>query len=567
MVYKDKQSVVNAIPTYLQLFDEDVEYLENIDERLITYISDVLNTPDSHNKYEILGVFRFLDFFDKYSFNVSKYKKFVRFYEALPFVAENTGAVSFKLTPIQAFQFANIYGFVKENGCRLCRSALLFVPRKFSKTTSVAACAMWDLMFGPPNAQAFVAANSFKQAHDVCFKIISDALKAIDPSEKSFKRNKDIIYSKLPGKASFLQCLSASPQRLDGLNASTIILDEYAAAPSAALKNVLTSSQGARKEPLVITITTASTVFDGPFASIELANYKKILDGTIENDSVFASIFEPDEGDDIGDPKTWHKVQPHMNITVYEEKYEQDWLEAVVDANKMVEFKTKMLNIFTPPVKANWVEPKVIQRNMIEVDLQNITTRPLCMVSVDLSVRDDISAVCYGLYDAINKSFAFYLDYYIPENTILSHTNSQLYQGWVNAGYLHVCGKEVIDYQQIGKDILNNSKYFNILTINYDSYKNKDLTNFLRANGVKCLQPYKQVYSAFTSPVESFEQGVYEGKMKLADNPVTTWMFSNVVMDSDNMENKKPIKMSASRKIDGVVCILMSLGAFMNYKR
>lgn len=567
MVYKDKQSVVNAIPKYLQLFEEDVEYLENIDYRLITYISDVLNNPDAHNKYEILGCFRFLDFFDKYAFNATIVKKFIRFYEALPFVSETTGAMSFKLTPIQVFQFANIYGFVKENGCRLCRSALLFVPRKFSKTTSVAACAIWDLMFGPPNAQSFIAANSFKQSHEVCFKIISDAIAIIDPKEKYYKQNQDIIRSKIPGKTSFLQCVSASPKRLDGLNASTIILDEYAAAPSAALKNVLVSSQGARKEPLVITITTASTVFDGPFATIELANYKKILDGTIENDSVFASIFEPDEGDDISDPKTWHKVQPHMNITVYEEKYEQDWLNAQVDANAMVEFKTKMLNIFTPPVKANWVEPKIVQKNMVQLNLQSITTRPLCMVSVDLSVRDDISAVCYGLYDSLAKMFTFYLDYYIPENTILSSPNSQLYQSWVNAGYIHVCGQDVIDYEQIGQDILNNSKYVNILTINYDSYKNLDLTNFLRANGAKNLKPYKQVYSSFTSPVESFEQGIYEGRMKIVDNPVTTWMFSNVVMDEDRMENKKPIKISQHRKIDGVVCILMSLGSFMTYKR
>ena len=176
MPYTDKKSVVKCIPKYLKKYEEDIDYLADIDSRLNTYIETVLNTPDEHNKFEILGCFRFLDFIDKYSFNITKFRKFCSFYESLNF----EGGPSYKLTPIQVFQFANIYGFVKDNGCRLCRDALLYVPRKFSKTTSVAACAIWDLMFGPFDAQAYVAANSFNQAN-ICFRIISKTLAPIDP--------------------------------------------------------------------------------------------------------------------------------------------------------------------------------------------------------------------------------------------------------------------------------------------------------------------------------------------------------------------------------------------------
>ena len=49
--------------------------------------------------------------------------------------------------------------------------------------------------------------------------------------------------------------------------------------------------------------------------------YKAILRGEIENDSIFAHIFEPDVDDEEGDPATWRKVQPHMGITVYEDFY------------------------------------------------------------------------------------------------------------------------------------------------------------------------------------------------------------------------------------------------------
>ena len=565
MIYKDKKSVIKVIPKYIKKLNEDIEYLNSIDDRLVTYISHNLNVPEEHNMFEILGTFRFLDFIDKYDFNVSKVKKFIRFYELLRFPSDN-GLCSFELTPIQVFQFASIYGFVKPNGYQLCNDALLYVPRKFSKTTSVAACAIWDLMFGPADSQAYIASNSFNQA-SICFKIIDNTLKPLDPKMTSFRRIRDKIYSVLPGRMSFIQCLSSSPERLDGLNASTIILDEGAAAKDAALKNVLTSSQGVRKEPLIITITTGSTNLEGPFATTDLPNYKKILTGEIQDDSVYASIFEPDVGDDIGSPKTWHKVHPHLGITVNEEFYERAWKKACRSADDMVEFKTKLLNLIIPETKTDWISPKVIERNMQHIRIEDLTTAPLCMVSIDLSVRDDMSCVCYGLYDTVTKTFAFYCDYYLPKETVYSHTNSEMYLRWVEQGHLHICGDETINYEKIAQDIIDKSKYVRIIGINYDAYKNRPLVNTLKAQGVKCLQVYKQTYSQFTSPIEAFQSGIYEGKMKIDDNPINEWCILNCVIDEDSMGNRKMIKCTHNRKIEGAVCIAMSIGAFMNYKR
>lgn len=99
-----------------------------------------------------------------------------------------------------------------------------------------------------------------------------------------------------------------------------VIVDEYSQADSAALKNVLTSSMGARLNPLTVVITTASDKETAPFVEM-LKMYKAILRGEIENDSIFAHIFEPDIDDEEGDPATWRKVQPHMGITVYEDFY------------------------------------------------------------------------------------------------------------------------------------------------------------------------------------------------------------------------------------------------------
>lgn len=558
-----KNDVIERIASYII----PTQQLNKIDTRLTDYITEVLSNPNDHNKYEILGVFRFLDFLNRedLEFRTKEVKKFFTFYECLKFPS-NKGMESFKLTPIQCFQFASILGFYKkESGYRLCREALLFVVRKFSKTTSVASLAIYDMLFGDSDAQAYVASNSFAQSK-ICFDIIRSSLKALDSKLSHFKLNREVVYNMMPNKTSFIRCLASSADKLDGLNASTIILDEYAQADSPALKNVLTSSMGVRKNPLTITITTASSKLDSPFTSM-LSSYKKVLEGEIENDSIFASIFEPDEDDEIGSPSTWRKVQPHLGITVNEEFYHNEYQKAIMSADDMLEFKTKLLNIFVPGTTQVWVDRKQVEKHSQEIDLIKMTSRPQCMVSVDLSVKDDFSCVCYTLYDSLNKKFFFKNFYYIPKNTMENHPNKVLYQSLVENGYLIICGKEVIDYQQIANDIISNAKYVNILQIGYDAYRSKEFINIIKASGIKNAVPYSQTYSNFTSPIESFELAIYQGYLVFDNNPLNPYCIANVVIDEDKMENKKPIKRSANEKIDGAITMLMCLGMFNNYKR
>lgn len=560
----DRKQLTDRLSVFITLYEDLKEDLMMIDPRIQSYVYTNLFEPEKHGIYEILAVGRFLSFFNKYDFSIKDYRRYITFAEQLK-IPSKDGMRAFRLEPFQCFLMANIWGWKHPDGTRVTRDALFYVPRKASKTSLIAQLAIYDLLFGPPDSQCFVASNSFNQSK-ICFDIISNAITVLDPKMKNFRRTREKVYSVIPGKQSFIQCLSSEADRLDGLNANLIIMDEWSQADTAQVRNVLTSSQGTRDNPLIVTITTASTKLESPFVNM-LNKDKKILEGEIDNDSIFAAIFEAEEGDDISDPAVWHRVQPMLGISVKEQFYKESYKNAMTSAEDMIEFRTKLLNIFCQPITTQWIKTSMITRNLVHLNLSDITTRPVCMVGVDLSVSDDISAVAYGLYDSISKSFTFYVDYYIPKQTIETHFNKELYQRWVEQGYLHICGDEVIDYEQIGKDILANSKHLNILSIGYDSYKSKDLVNYLRASGVKCLQAYKQTYANFTAPVESFEMGLAENKIKLVENPITQWMFNNVVIDTDNMENKKPIKVTANRKIDGVITILESLGQFMAWKR
>lgn len=539
--------------------------LDKTDTRLREYIEGVRSCPDRHNLYEMLALLRFFRLLDAYEFRPSAVRRFVVVYESLRFNGM-LGVTRYKLTPIQVFQFASILGFYRTREKRLCRTALLFVPRKYSKTTSVAALAIDDLLFGDANAQAYVAANSYEQAQ-ICFKEIKGILKNMDPKMRRFKINREKVYNLMPGRSSFARCLASDADKLDGLNASLVILDEYSQADSAELKNVLTSSMGARVNPLTVIITTASEKLNGPFYA-ELQGYKDILEGKLEDDSVFAHIFEPDIDDEEGSEETWKKVQPHWGVTIQTDYYEHKYREALRSYEDMKAFRTKLLNIFVMDDAKAWItadEAMACKRN---VDLEKVTGGPMTMVSMDLSVHDDFSAVSYSLYSETLRSFHIHTDYYFPEGALNNHPNRELYRRWVANGYLKLCKGDVIDYRMIVQDILERSRTLRIVGVGFDAYKSQECVNMLAASGFRdVLRAVPQNYGAFNSPVESFEYALRTGKVSFNDNPINWYCFGNAVLDTDRNENKKPIKISDNRKIDGVITAIMTFYQFNNYER
>jgi len=568
-----KAEVVKTLEANYQTWCQQYAEALSVDNRLLLYMDKVVADTDGHNLYELLAIERFFYLLSKYTLSAKRARMFIRFYEALRFSGTN-GRTRYKLTPIQTFQFVNIYGFVTEDGLRLCRKAYLFVPRKFSKTTSSASMAVYDMLLGDNNAQAYVGANSYKQAK-VCFDEIRNIMKDIDPNQRHFRINREKITFLDKGKGSFAECLTGDAKTKDGLNASLVIMDEYSQARNTAgrngadLKNTLTSSMGARMEPLVIVITTASEVVDGPFVH-ELEGVKKVLLGEMEDDRLFASLFMPDVDDTEDNPKTWAKVQPHLGITVQPNYYEEQYKDALLSAENMMTFRTKMLNIFAVNETKQWIPQSASERLLGDFDIDNVTKPIPCAVAFDLSVRDDFSAVTYCSYNSNDKHFYAHTDYYFPEGALQEHPNRELYKMWYEQGYLNFCKGDRIDMRQIAEDVIRRSKRVRIIRIGYDAYKSQELVNILSAVGGRdVMQPFSQTNGNFNLAVETLEMMVYADKplLTINNNPINQFCFNNCVLDEDRLENKKPFKVSQYRKIDGVITLLMAIGLLNNYER
>ena len=568
MTEEEKDRIRQAkIDVSAELAHKDIDRyrLTEVDSRLDAYVRAVACNPDGHNLYEQLAVSRFFKMCDKYGINITEVQTFFDFYESLYFPGK-VGQQRYKLTPVQCFQFANAFAFWHD-GHRVVREVVLYVPRKFSKTTSTAALGLYDLLYGDANAESYTGANSEDQAKK-CFDVIRGCMQRLDPKERRYVINEKTIKSRRKDRSAFAQCLTANARTKDGLNASTVIMDEFSQAKDSDLLYVLTTSMGVRENPLTVIITTASDVFDGPFYEM-LQGYKAVLMGDYEDDSVFAHIFEPDLDDAEDSEDTWRKVHPHLGVTVNMEFYRQEYKKAVRDgAEAMLAFRTKLLNIYAENEQRSWISSTLARHMSRPMPLDAIKGRPDAMVAIDLSESDDFSAVTMGIYNQTQKDFYFHTAYFFPEGALKGHANEKLYRTWVEKGYLNLTPGDVIDYRTIVDYVLRLNKVVRILGIGYDPWKSQEVINMLAASGAKnVLSGVKQTYGNFTAPVESFEHGAKTGHIFINDNPINAYCFGNAVLDSDKLENCKPIKRKATQKIDGVITTLMCLRQFIDYER
>lgn len=536
-----------------------------VDARLEQYVTEVAGNPDAHNLFEQLGVLRFLGMVDKYGVNSTEVHRFVALYESLRFPGKH-GLQKYRLTPVQYFQFTCIYGFW-EDGRRVVREAVLYVPRKFSKTTSSAALAVDDLLYGDANAESYTGANSNDQAKK-CFDVIRGCIRKLDPHERRYTVNEQTIKSKRSDRTAFAQCLTSNARTKDGLNASTVIMDEFSQARDLDLLTVLTTSMGVRENPLTVIITTASDVFEGPFYEM-LQGYKSLLLGDFEDDSIFAHIFEPDFDDPEDSEDTWRKVHPHMGVTVSMEFYRQEYRKALRNgADAMLAFRTKLLNVYAENEQRSWISSTLARSISRHLPLESIKGRPDAMAAVDLSESDDFSAVTLGMYDVGSKNFHFHTAYFFPEGALAGHPNERLYRAWAKNGHLILTKGNVIDYRAIVEYFLYLKGVARILCIGYDPWKSLEVVNMLAAAGGRhVLTGVKQTYGNFTAAVEVFEHRVHTGHVTINDNPINYYCFGNAVLDFDKLENCKPVKRKHTQKIDGVITKLMCVKLFMDYKR
>lgn len=525
------------------------------------YALDIVNEKIKAGNFVKLACQRFLDDLqrDDVIFKVSEADKVIKFVSIFKHNTGQFAGQSFKLLQWQQWVVANIYGFYWEDGTRRFSTAYIEIARKNGKTQLAAAIALYALVGeGESAAQVIAAANSKDQA-----KILLNAATSLAKSVDGKKRYLQPYRSEIryPKTDSFLKIVSADTSKLDGLNCSTFIIDEYHESKDTKMWDVLKSSQGMRRNGLGIIITTAGFDKSSPCYAKRSVGIE-VLNRLKTDDAFFCAVYTLDPEDDWADEDNWIKSCPCLDITVTRKYMREQVNSAKNNPSEEVGVKTKLCNVWCDSSNVWLPEDYILQSSRV-VDLEKFRDMP-CYVGVDLAATSDLTAVAYLIPD--DDKYYWKVHYYLPESALVEKTDKELYKYWKQQGLLTITSGNVTDYDYITNDLMKYSNIVNIQSIGYDKYNATQWAIDATALGLP-LEEYPQTLGNFNMPTRELERLILSGKAVIDNNEINRFCFRNVQLKSDHNGNVKPNKAIDKKKIDGVIAIIQALGMYLRCPR
>lgn len=523
------------------------------------YAQDVTEGRVLVGEYIKLAVERFYCFIERedLEFREDQVDRVIDFISLLRHYTGRHAGKPFILLPWQEFTIANIYGFYrKDDGERLITSVYIEIARKNGKSAFAAALCLYHLIAdGEAGAAVYLAANSKDQVKDSSWPLCSKFARGIDPKSKRLEIFRDTVKFDLTD--STLKVLAADDRLLDGSNPSMFLLDEYHAARTSGVKDVLQSGQGMRDNKMGIIITTAGFDKLGPCYQMRTM-CTEVLMGLKQDDTLFAGIYSLDESDDWKDETVWAKSNPNLEVTVKTKYLREQIQKAVNSPSEEVGIKTKNINMWCD-AELVWIPDTYIMKASQAVEFEDFRDME-CYVGVDLSSTSDLTCVSF-MFPTEDK-YHFKVKYYLPEAALTEKRFREMYGEWRRKGLITITPGNVVDYDFILNDIMDVSKIVSIQKIAYDDWNATQFVIYATDAGLP-MEPFSQALGNFNKPTKEIERIILSGRAVIDNNLINRHCFRNVVMARDRNGNTKPSKQFEEKKIDGVIAMIQALGVYL----
>lgn len=448
-----------------------------------------------------------------------------------------------------------IFGFVdKDTKLRRFREALLEVGRKNGKSVLAASLALYMLIAdGEPGAEVYSTATKRDQA-----KIVFDEahnMVSQSPELRRFvkKRRGDLYAPKLMAK---FQPLGKNSDTLDGLNASCVIMDELHGVKTRDLYEVMKQSQSARRQPLLLMITTAGTVRESIFDDT-YSHAEKVISGEVQDDTFLAVVYELDEREEWRNPDCWQKANPGLGTI----KKRQDLEDKVRRAEQEPEFVPGLLckdfDIRSSSHTA-WLQFEDIN-NEARFDVARFRGRYF-IGGADLSITTDLTCATALMVDPATEERFVRQMYWIPGDGFEARVEREKipYDKWRDAGLLRLCRGNTIRPADVTEWFLEvvNDWGISPAWIYYDSYSARYWVDDMESHGfpmVRCIQGAKTL----SLPMQQLGQDLRAKRVNYDNNPILKWCLTNTGVQVDRNANIVPVKsLSPKMRIDGTASLL-----------
>ena len=444
-------------------------------------------------------------------------------------------------------------------------TGVLEIARKNFKTFVSAIIFILLMLMEPDFSRFFSVAPDLSLSSELKLaiqKIIMVSPALCDEDDKAFKIMRSQIKCLI--NENEYTPLAYSQDNMDGKMANAFLADEAGALDEYPVE-AMRSSQITLFNKLGIIISTQYPNDDNVMID-EIDIAKKAIDGLLEDQRVFALLYEPDE--DLKTGEAWQKddrcIYQSNPVAVSHsyifEEIKKKRAIAVLYENKRENYLCKHNNILYKGLGVEgYIDIQKVKLCREENDKEFWRGRRVWM-GLDLSQTDDNTALAMvteeeGIVYA--KVFGF-----VPEEKVEFKSKKEHvdYKRLIERGDCFSCGSEVIDYLYVKAkaEEIEEEYGVEVMQIGYDKWNALATVQGLEADGYECVE-IRQHSSVLHMPTKWLKELVLEKKFRYSDNRMLEINFQNARCTEDTNKNKYVNKKKSNGKVDMVVALINAM--------
>lgn len=440
---------------------------------------------------------------------------------------------------------------------RRYRTAILEICRKNGKTFLVAVIFILLFFLEPKFSKFYSVAPDGSLSREIK-QAIREIIESSPALIDKFKVRRDDIQCLL--NENIYYPLNYSNNRMDGRQPSVFVADEVGALPNNYAVAAMRSGQLTVKNKLGCIISTKYPNTYNPFEE-EVAYAKQVLDEIIEDDYLFALLYEPD------DTKHWANnddilIQSNP-LAISEQEIMKDLIlnreKAILLDSQRENFLTKHCNIIYQGVGTeSYVDIKDLQK--CKVDKIDWVGKNV-FLGLDLSITNDNTSWSMVALDDMDNVLAESIAF-IPADKIMEKSSQERidYMEFIREKKCFPCGDRIIDYNFVEESILKIEQEYgvHVVGVGYDRYNCMSTAQKLEKTGMMTVE-VKQHSSVLHPATKYLKEKIESGKFEYENNKLLEINFQNAKCTEDTNLNKYVNKKRSNGKVDMVVSLINAI--------
>ena len=488
-------------------------------------------------------------------FDQKKANKAIRFIETFCHHCEGRDDL-LKLELWQKAFVSVVFGVVGADGLRQFREVVLIIARKNGKSLFAAAIIAYCIYLdGEYGAKVYCVAPKLDQAEIVYSAFWQTIQKEPELAAKIKPRKSDYYIAETN---SSVKKIAFNAKKSDGFNPLLTVCDEIASWPGqAGLKQyeVMKSALGARKQPLILSISTSGYENEGIYDEL-IKRSTRFLLGDSRERRLAPFLYMIDDIDKWNDINELRKSNPNLGVSVSVDYLLEEIAVAEGSLSKKAEFFTKYCNIKQNSSQA-WLSGEVVRLacgpHINPEDFRNC----YCVGGIDLSRTTDLTA-CVAIIEKKGKLYVL-AHFFLPGEKLQEATERDglPYSVYVQRGLLTLSGENFVDYHDCFNWFRTLVEKYKIypLKVGYDRYTAQYLVQDMKQYGFHM----DDVFQGFnlTPVIQETEGLMKDGSINIGDNDLLKVHLLNTALKVEtDSGRRKPVKLSANEHIDGCAAFL-----------